>query len=164
MLEPIFFKLSLKHILEFKLWRMPSAILFTHSVLNFLFINHECKKSYHGNLEFQLDDKEQKMAMFSHVYMLAWQHRYHFMISTQLFYLIWYILNIMESETLSITIMHATFYIVLYLYTKEYNEQILCIDHQSAYFVLFNTISTPSSNTYPWTTAFFMFFTLISIS
>ena len=73
------------------------------------------------------------------------------------FYLIWYILNIMDNET-SITTMHVTFYIFLYLHTKEYNEQILYIDQQSASFILFDTISNSSSNTDPWTAAFFMFF------
>ena len=48
------------------------------------------------------------------------------------------------------------------------NKGIQCadsgIDQQSASVIFFATISTSSSNAYPWTAAFHMVFTLISIS
>ena len=53
---------------------MSSAILFTHSVLNFSYLSLVQYKSfnslkfYHGILKFQLDHKEQKMAMLSRIY------------------------------------------------------------------------------------------------
>ena len=65
--------------MKFKLVRMLRAILFTHSVLNFFFIYHECDinylKSYHGILKFQLDDTEQKNGNVKS-YFTAHQKRY----------------------------------------------------------------------------------------
>ena len=142
---------------------MPSAILFTHSVLN-CFIYHECNinylKSYHDILKFLLDDKEQKMPMLSHIlkHISIRYQPFHDNNRTVLLDLICY----EHHEQWNIIFNnHACFF-------YSFNKRIQCgdpyIDHQSASFIFSATISTSSSNTYPWTASFFMGFTLISIS
>ena len=100
------------------------------------------------------------MAMLRHTLHHSSIDLYHSIMKTELFYLIKYILSIMNNKTLSRTIMYATF--CIFKQTK-YSLQIL-IDHQSASFIYFDTISTSSSNAYPWTVTFSKVFTLISIS
>ena len=66
----------------------------------------------------------------------------------------------MNKETVSITSMHSSFC----SFKQKNTMSRSYIDPPSASFIFFAVISTSSSNTYPWSAALFMVFTLISIS